>query len=149
MEEVFLTIDKSVEDIHESIKGWLTKLEFINYEINFIRNDLLNSISFDPYTEDLFNTHAFLENKMGDLKVKSEILIEEIKAHDNKIGGILECVGTECDIIYRDSHQVLREQYEVFEAYYMKSKKELISYALKILKYKKNSFLIRFKKSIK
>ncbi len=137
MEEVLLTTEKSVEDIHENIKTWIIELEFINYEINFINNDLLNSISFDPFTEELFNTHAFLEKKMSDLKIKLEILINEIKIHDNKIGGILECIGTECDRLYRNNHQNLKERYEVFEAYYRESKKELISYASKILRYKK------------
>ncbi|WP_010520428.1 hypothetical protein, partial [Aquimarina agarivorans] len=66
------------------------------------------------------------------MKERSKILEREIKTHDNKIGGMLECIGNECDLYYQDNHEVLMEKCKDFETYYMKTKKEFITYASKI-----------------
>jgi len=137
MGQITINDRKCIQKLHRDATKWISKLEFINYEIAFIKSDLLEVVAFAPYSKDLFEMQTSLKVKIKPLEIEVKKLIKKIKNHDNEIGGILECKDGKCDAFYMNSHITIDEQYEVFEAYYIEYKREMIAYASEILKHKK------------
>lgn len=137
MEQITNYDRKCIQKLHRDTKHWISKLEFIDYEIAFIKSDLLEVVAFDPYNKELFEMHTNLKEKIKSLEIEAKELIDKIKNHDNEIGGVIECKDGNCDAFYNNNHLIIEEQYEVFEAYYREYKRDMIAYATEILKHKK------------
>lgn len=137
MDNLCNTPEKCIEEIHEDNKEWMAKLEFFSYEADFIRNDLLGSHAFEPYTKNLFDGQAHLYEKMKYIKGKSLELIDQLRIHDNKMAGALECNEATCNDLFQGNHYEFREQLQVLETHLREAKKKLQEYTSEVLRYKK------------
>lgn len=137
MKSTFTTLENCVEVLHKDTKNWISKVEFLIYEIDFIKHDLLLSTAFNPYSKNLFDTNRELGETIKNLKATGKLIVSELQEHNNKIGGIIECSADACDLLYWGNHQILKEKIELLEAKFQENKKILIDYACEILRHKK------------
>ncbi|MBR9853304.1 MAG: hypothetical protein GYB37_01835 [Algicola sp.] len=128
--------ERKIEVVHDDLQNWKSYLQFIGDEMMFIQK-LLDSYIFEPRTPNLFERLENFKQLFNTTKQARELLLESIKAHENKLGGIFECTQDECDDLYYEKHQGLKINITDYIKSYLNQKKEVYEYAGSVLKKKK------------
>jgi len=105
-------------------------------ELVFI-DRLLGSYVFQPNTPNLFERLQDYKNRLKETKTRKQELRGHISKHENTLGGMLECIDSECDLGYYRKHDRLRTQVCQCLEDFQKLKSEIFNYAGGILKKRK------------
>ncbi|WP_299431299.1 hypothetical protein [uncultured Aquimarina sp.] len=127
------TTNKDLKDIHFDTLESKSSLQFIEDEVLFI-NQLLHSYVFEPTTPNLFERLQEFRLEIERVKKEIDTLHEEIRKHENELGGMLECDTISCDHYYYEEHESLKKRFNDFYKNFRKLKSEVFNYAGGILK---------------
>ncbi|WP_271765731.1 hypothetical protein [Aquimarina algiphila] len=126
-------LEKELKNIHFDVLEWKSSLCFIKDEILFI-NQLLNSYVFEPTTPNLFERLHEFRLEIEKIELILEEFNDQIKKHENQLGGMMECDTISCDHFYNKNHESLRDKLRDFYKNFRKLKSEVFSYAGGILR---------------
>ncbi|AXT62322.1 hypothetical protein D1816_18790 [Aquimarina sp. AD10] len=133
MKSTAIASQKELKNLHLDNLDWKSNLEFIESEVKFI-NQLLNSYVFEPTTPNLFERLQEYKITMKTLEKDISKLHQEIRKHENELGGMLECDTISCDNYYYKDHLILQQDFDEFYQRFKKLKSEVFNYAGGILK---------------
>ncbi len=125
--------EKGLKNIHFDVLEWKSSLYFIKDEIFFI-NQLLNSYVFEPITPNLFEQLHEFRLQIEKIELILEELSDQIKKHENQLGGMMECDTISCDHFYNKNHESLSDALRDFYKNFRKLKSEVFSYVGGILR---------------
>ncbi|USD24525.1 hypothetical protein [Flagellimonas marinaquae] len=127
---------RKIEMMRDDLQNWKSYIQFIGDEMVFIQK-LLDSYIFEPRTPNLFERLENFKQLFNASKQKRASLLESIKIHGNRLGGIFECTQEESDSQYYENHLDLKANVTGYIKSYLDQKKEVYEYAGSILKKKK------------
>ncbi|MBI9040545.1 hypothetical protein [Lutibacter sp.] len=127
---------KSVSELHEESKNWLSELAFIRDEIKFL-NHLLSEKYIDYLFAGLGKRIEIFTKKMKVEDASGEILIETINKHELLLAELIEHNNLLTNINYIDQHKKLEKEIEIYMKKYKNLKKQIFEVVEKVMR-KKN-----------
>jgi len=127
----------SIEVLHHETRTWLSQLHFISDEMKFIEH-LLDSYVFEPDTPDLFQRLQEYERSLAKSKKGCSEVCEQIRKHENKLGGLLELDNGTLDSAYVKKHLQYEAEVVRFMLEFQELKAAIFNYAGGILKKRHN-----------
>ena len=127
---------EKVDQLHSALKQWQSNLSFMKDELIFI-DHLLKSYVFQPNTPNLFERIQDYLSRLKKAKKEQKLLAAQIGAHENILGGLLECTDDNCDLSYYQKHDTLKAQVMACTQYFQQLKLEIFNYAIGVLKKRK------------
>jgi hypothetical protein len=124
---------KEIKEIHLDILKWKSSLRFIEGEIQFI-NQLLNSYVFEPDTPNLFERLQEFKKQIEAIEKEMQNINQDIRTHESKLGGMLECDTISCDNFYYKNHTSVWRTFDDFYKNFSRSKSEIFLYAGGVLR---------------
>lgn len=136
METKFFNEMQKVADLNNDCKHWISTFKFMDEEQIFIRK-LLESYVFEPNTPNLFERLQDYKMRLIEEKKLMQTIENKVLAHENILGGMLECNQEQGDVAFYNTHNALKmEVLHSFEAFKI-LKSEIFNYAGGILKNRK------------
>jgi len=131
----------SPEELHEDALNWLSELEFIKVEQQFldalIKNYTLELISGDIYTQSLK-----LVRELSREEKQAASLLEVVQKHSNQLQILADGINQlKEEKKYKEVHYVLKIDVSRYEDDYKKTKREIFSLIKQIMKQKKQKRL--------
>lgn len=127
---------KSVSELHEESKNWLSELAFIRDEIKFL-NHLLSEKYIDYLFAGLGKRIEIFTKKMKVEDASGEILIETINKHELLLAELIEHNNLLTNINYIDQHKKLEKEIDIYMKKYKNLKKQIFEVVEKVMR-KKN-----------
>lgn len=127
---------KSVSELHEESKNWLSELAFIRDEIKFL-NHLLSEKYIDYLFAGLGKRIEIFTKKMKVEDASGEILSETINKHELLLAELIEHNNLLTNINYIDQHKNLEKEIEIYMKKYKNLKKQIFEVVEKVMR-KKN-----------
>ncbi len=127
---------RKVDQLYFDTKHWRSQLQFTGDEIAFIQK-LLHSYVFEPNTPNLFERLRGYVDRLDRVCKGKKGVIEKIAKHERGLGGMLECMDSECDLTYYRKHEQLKAEVISFQENFKILKSEIFNYAGGILKKRK------------
>jgi hypothetical protein len=125
-----------VEELYRDTKRWKSSFQFTANEMLFLER-LLNSYVFEPNTPNLFERLLDYQERLKRTISKKTEVTDRIRRHENKLGGMLECTDSSCDLEYYRNHEQLKAEVVSFCEDFRQLKSEIFNYAGGILKKRK------------
>jgi hypothetical protein len=125
-----------VEELYRDTKRWKSSFQFTANEMLFLER-LLNSYVFEPNTPNLFERLLDYQERLKRTMLKKTEVTDRIRKHENKLGGMLECTDSSCDLEYYRKHEQLKAEVVSFCEDFRQLKTEIFNYAGGILKKRK------------
>jgi hypothetical protein len=125
-----------VEELYRDTKRWKSSFQFTANEMLFLER-LLNSYVFEPNTPNLFERLLDYQERLKRTISKKTEVTDRIRKHENKLGGMLECTDSSCDLEYYRKHEQLKAEVVSFCEDFRQLKTEIFNYAGGILKKRK------------
>ncbi|RPD98747.1 hypothetical protein EGM88_06035 [Aureibaculum marinum] len=100
--------DKSVDELHYNTEQWTSELEFVIFELPFLKR----LVKYYPYMNsipNLFENIQSFTKKLDEFENEQPKLIKEIRNHNNQLEGKLECNDLSCDAFYLNEYNQLAE----------------------------------------
>ena len=131
----------SPEELHEDALNWISELEFIKDEQQFldalIKNHTLELISGDIYSKSLK-----LVSELSREEKKVAYLLEVVQKHSNQLQILMDGIDQlKEEKKYKEVHYVLKIDVSRYEDDYKKTKREIFSLIKQIMKQKKQKRL--------
>ena len=127
---------RKVDQLHFDTRHWRSGLQFTGDEMIFIKR-LINSYVFEPNTPNLFERLRDYQDRLERTRLQKKEVLEAITKHERDLGGMLECMDSECDLTYYRKHEQLRAEVTSFQEDFRQLKSEIFNYAGGILKKRK------------
>jgi hypothetical protein len=127
---------KSVSELHEESKNWLSELAFIRDEIKFL-NHLLSEKYIDYLFAGLGKRIEIFTKKMKVEDASGEILSETINKHELLLAELIEHNNLLTNINYIDQYKNLEKEIEIYMKKYKNLKKQIFEVVEKVMR-KKN-----------
>lgn len=136
--EPFSTQEQSakVDELYRDARRWKSCLQFTTNEMRFLER-LLNSYVFEPNTPNLFERLSGYQERIKKTVIRKKEVSDEIRRHENKLGGMLECTDSSCDMEYYREHERIKAEFSAFQEDFRFLKSEIFDYAGGILKQRK------------
>jgi len=115
---------KSVEELHDDTKLWISEIDFVIDEIRFLKN-LLSSNYIQLLDAGLSKKTTELVKKISEKKKSAKIFIELIKDHNNRLANLIESKSVTSNIHYFDTHKKLELEIFIFSKKYRKIKRQI------------------------
>lgn len=136
--EVFMN---SIEYLHHKTTSWISEIEFIRIEQDFLKELLAE------YIIGLCDTHNFtkaklLLNGINHEAVLGETLIESIKEHKVNLALLIENIYLKKENLFRDNHESLKNEVRNYFDNFKYIKKEVFELILLIMKKEKQQNLL-------
>lgn len=128
--------EKKVEELHWEIQQWKSHFQFLDDELTFIER-LLGSYVFQPNTPNLFERLQEYKIKIQKLETTKKKVRDYISAHENTLGGMLECMDSACDLAFYRKHDKLQLKVDDCFTEFQELKSKIFNYAGGILKKRK------------
>lgn len=125
-----------VDELYRDARRWKSCLEFSTNEMRFLER-LLNSYVFEPNTPNLFERLSGYQERLKKTVGRKKNVTDEIRNHENKLGGMLECTDSSCDLEYYREHDRIKAEFTSFQEDFRFLKSEIFNYAGGILKQRK------------
>ena len=125
--------NKTVIQLHQDTNILGSQLKFTLFELNFTIN-LIDSYAFEPKTANSFLLLEEFKSQTEKLRVENKELQEQIKKHENALGGIFECINSPCDTTYYQSHEQLETTIQNHIRNFESMKVEIFNYCENILR---------------
>ena len=130
--------EKKVEKLHwESLK-WKSHFLLMEDELLFI-NRLINSYVFEPNTPNLFERLKEYKSRIKTIEGSISKAKANLAIHENKLGGVMECMGKSCDTAYTKQHETIKIEVAACIEAFQNLKLEIFNYAGGILRKNKSN----------
>lgn len=128
--------EKKVEELHWEIQKWKSHFQFLDDELTFIER-LLGSYVFQPNTPNLFERLQEYKIQIQKIETTKKEVRDDISTHENTLGGMLECMDSNCDLAYYRKHDKLKKEVDTCFTEFQELKSKIFNYAGGILKKRK------------
>jgi hypothetical protein len=123
---------KSVEELHDDSKLWISEIDFIIDEIRFLKN-LLSSNYIQLLDAGLNKEITRLIKQVSEKKISADMFNKLIKDHNNKLSNLIESKSVTSNIHYLDTHKRLEVEIKIFSKRYKKLKRQIFEILDKIM----------------
>ena len=128
--------NKKLDVLYADCKYWISTFKFTEDEIVFITK-LLESYVFEPNTPNLFERLQDYLKRIKQIEIENTRVKKRVIDHENKLGGMLECVNDACDLTFYNKHNLIKAEVNNCNEIFKVLKAEIFNYAGGILKSKK------------
>jgi len=115
---------KSVEELHNDSRLWISEIDFVIDEIRFLKN-LLSSNYIQLLDAGLSKKTTELAKKISQKKKSAKIFIKLIKDHNNRLANLIESKSVTSNVHYFDTHKKLELEIYIFSKKYKKTKRKI------------------------
>ena len=123
---------KSVEELHDDSKLWISEIDFVIDEIRFLKN-LLSSNYIQLLDAGLNKRTTELVKKVSEKKESAKVFIKLIKDHNNRLASLIESKSVTSNIHYFDTHKKIELEIFIFSKKYKKIKRQIFEILGEIL----------------
>lgn len=123
---------KSVEELHDDTRLWISEIDFIIDEIRFLKN-LLSSNYIQLLDAGLNKKTARLIKEISDKTTTANLFSKLVENHNNKLSNLIASKSVTSNIHYLDTHQKLEVEIKIFLKRYKKSKRQIFEILDKIM----------------
>jgi len=135
------SFNNSVEYLHSKTQFWISEIEFIKIEQNFLKELLAEHIIGLCDTNN-FTKAKLLLNGINHEAILGETLIESIKEHKINLGLLIENIYLKKENIFRDNHELLKTELKNYIENFKYIKEEVFELILLIMKKEKQHKLL-------
>jgi len=133
----------SIEYLHSKTKQWISEIEFIKIEQDFLKELLADHIMGLCDTNNFANAKLLL-NGINHEKKLGEQLIESIKEHKINLALLIENIYIKRENLFRDNHEFLNIEFKNYVENFKYIKEQVFELILLIMKKdKKEKFLAK------
>lgn len=133
--------EKSVEELHNDSRQWISEIKFIDDEIRFLEH-LLSSKYIDCLDAGLFTKIEALVTQISDEKIAGKTLIEIINNHETILVDLIKNNNVESNKNYLQTHKNIGREIYIYTKKYKKIKKEIFDIVENVMKQKGQKKLI-------
>lgn len=126
---------KSVEELHNDSKEWISEIKFIRDEIRFLEH-LLRENYIDCLSAGLYKKIETLVDKMSFERVAGETLEIVIKEQEVILSDLIKNDSVSSNKNYLENHRKLEFEMDYFSKKYKRIKKEIFEIIEKVMKQK-------------
>lgn len=126
---------KSVEELHNDSKEWISEIKFIRDEIRFLEH-LLRENYIDCLSAGLYKKIETLVDKMSFERVAGETLEIVIKEQEAILSDLIKNDSVSSNKNYLENHRKLEFEMDYFSKKYKRIKKEIFEIIEKVMKQK-------------
>ncbi len=123
---------KSVEELHDDSKLWVSEIDFIIDEIRFLKN-LLSSNYIQLLDAGLNEQITGLIKEISEKNITANMFTKLIKDHNNKLSNLIKNKSVTSNIHYLDTHKKLEVEIKIFSKRYKKFKRQIFEILDKIM----------------
>jgi len=123
--------------LHCETRSWISKLEFIRFELNF-SNTLISSCIFEPRTANSLLLLQEFNNHIKSLKKENNSISKAILEHENEMSHMYRTNTMAYIQNYQKSHNQLTVSIHKHETYFKSIKTEIFDYCEHVLRYQKS-----------
>jgi len=132
---------KSIEEIHNDSKLWLSEIDFIKDEVRFL-NHLLSSNYIDFLEAGLRKEIDILVKKIEDEKAIGISLYKQIKNHRKVLSNLIEIKSVTSNTNYLEKHKKIEREMSIFSKKYKKLKRTIFKIIGTIMRKKEQKILL-------
>ncbi|MDP3944582.1 MAG: hypothetical protein Q8Q51_01675 [Lutibacter sp.] len=131
----------SVERLHTKAQQWISEIEFIKIEQNFLKELLTEHIMGLCETHNYDKAKMFLNGIEHEAKLGNK-LIEPIKEHKINLALLLENIQLKKESKYRDNHKLLKVEVKNYIENFKYIKEQVFELVLLIMRNEKEKKLL-------
>ena len=132
---------KSVEELHDDSKQWISEIYFIKDEMRFLEH-LLSSKYIDCLDAGLFTKIEALVKQISDEKNAGKALVEVINNHEAILAELINNNSVESNKNYLQTHKNINKEIYSYTTKYKNIKKEIFDIVENVMKQKDQKKLI-------
>jgi len=132
---------KSIEEIHNDSKLWLSEIDFIKDEIRFL-NHLLSSNYIDFLGAGMRKKIDSLTIKIGDEKRIGNSLYKQIKSHKNILSNLIKTKSVSSNTNYLETHKNFEREIFIYTKKLKKLKRTIFKIVENIMRKKEQKILL-------
>ena len=132
---------KSIEELHNDSRLWLSEIDFVNDEIRFL-NHLLSSNYIDFLDAGLLNKTKELIVKISDEKEAGTSLYKLIRDHERKLSDLIETKSVTNNKNYLQVHEKFERKIDRYFKKNKEIKKQIFKIVEKVMRKKEQKKLI-------
>lgn len=133
--------DKSVEELHEDSKQWLSEIRFIHDEIRFLEH-LLRENYIDCLAKGLYKKIKILVDKLSIERVEGKTLEIIIKEQEVILSKLIDNDSVTSNKNYLENHRKLEFEMNSFTHKYKRIKKQIFEIVENVMKSKDRKKLV-------
>jgi len=135
--------NNNIEYLHSKTQQWISEIEFIEIEQDFLKELLGEHIMGLCDTNNFTKAKLFL-NGINHEKVLGEKLIKSIKEHKINLALLIENIYLKRENLFRDNHELLKIEFKNYVDNFKFIKENVFELILQIMKKeKKEKFLAK------
>jgi hypothetical protein len=115
---------KSVEELHNDSRLWISEIDFILDEIRFLKK-LLSSNYIQLLDAGLNKKVTRLIKEISEKNITATMFTKLIKDHNNKLSNLIKSKSVTSNIHYLDTHKKLEVEIKIFSKRYKKIKRQI------------------------
>ena len=135
------TYVNSIECLHESTQEWVTEIEFIKIEQQFLK-ELLSEHIIELCKSDNFNTAKLLLKGIDHENILGNDLLISIDDHNVNLSLLIENIYLKKEEDFRKNHQMLKVEVQNYIQNFKYIKEQIYELVLHIMKLNKQNRLI-------
>ena len=124
---------KSIEELHNDSKIWLSKINFINFEIRFLEH-LLSSKYIDYLQAGLYTKIQKFTDELFNKKAADNALKDVILKHEKILSNLIEVNCVTCNKNYLATHDKLALEINTFISNYENLKMQIFKVVESVMK---------------
>jgi len=133
--------DNSIEYLHSKTKYWISEVEFIRIEQDFLK-ELLSDHIIGLCDTNNFNKAKLLLHGINHEAILGETLIESIKEHQINLALLIENIYLKREKLFRDNQEFLKNELKNYFENFKYIKEEVFELILLIMKKEKQQKLL-------
>ncbi len=124
--------DKSVDELQFNTSLWISELEFIDFEVSFIKH-LIKSYPIKSKIPNLFENLQLFIKELDTIEREKNNLTDNIHQYTNQLNDMIECDKLSCDNFYVIAYEKLAKELFNYVQAYKKLKTQIFEYLNGIL----------------
>ncbi|WP_299525034.1 hypothetical protein [uncultured Lutibacter sp.] len=136
-----LSFNNSIEHLHNKTHEWISEIEFIKVEQDFLKELLAEHIMGLCDTNNFSKGKLYL-NGINHEAILGETLIESINDHKINLALLIENIYIKRENLFRDNHEFLKNEVQNYIENFKYIKKQVFELILFIMKKEKQQKLL-------
>ncbi|MFK5959091.1 MAG: hypothetical protein QM495_09525 [Lutibacter sp.] len=133
--------NNSIQYLHSKTKYWISEIEFIRIEQDFLK-ELLSEHIIGLCDTNNFNKAKLLLNGINHEAILGKTLIESIKEHQINLALLIENIYLKKENLFRENHNFLKNELKNYLSNFKYIKEEVFELILLIMKKDKQQKLL-------
>lgn len=133
--------EKTIEELHNDSKIWISEINFINDEMRFLEY-LLSSKYIDFLSSGLYKKIEIYVKKMSEEKESGKILLELILKQENILSHLIKNDSVTGNKNFLETHEKLDIEIDEYVKKYKRLKKQIFEIVEKVMKKKEQKKLL-------